>query len=156
MSTTGTTSATTIPSPRDPRLESWRTFLRAYSVVRRQLERELEAEQSMGLAEYEVLLFLAYSDQRRMRMSELADMLLLSRSGATRVIDRLESEQLVQRVSCETDRRGQWAELTDGGYNRLRTASRTHLRGVAEHFLDRLPPDELESMAATLRRVVEA
>ena len=156
MSTTGTTSATTIPSPRDPRLESWRTFLRAYSVVRRQLERELEAEQSMGLAEYEVLLLLAYSDQRRMRMSELADMLLLSRSGATRVIDRLEGEELVRRVSCETDRRGQWAELTDGGYNRLRTASRTHLRGVAEHFLVRMPPEELESMAATLRRVVEA
>jgi DNA-binding MarR family transcriptional regulator len=156
MSTAGTTSATAIPSPRDPRLDSWRTFLRAYSVVRRQLERELEAEQSMGLAEYEVLLLLAYSDQRRMRMSELADMLLLSRSGATRVIDRLEGEELVRRVSCETDRRGQWAELTDGGYDRLRTASRTHLRGVAEHFLDRMPPDELESMAATLRRVVEA
>jgi DNA-binding MarR family transcriptional regulator len=156
MSTAGTTSATAIPSPRDPRLDSWRTFLRAYSVVRRQLERELEAEQSMGLAEYEVLLLLAYSDQRRMRMSELADMLLLSRSGATRVIDRLEGEELVRRVSCETDRRGQWAELTDGGYDRLRTASRTHLRGVAEHFLDRMPPEELESMAATLRRVVEA
>jgi DNA-binding MarR family transcriptional regulator len=156
MSTASTTSATAIPSPRDPRLDSWRTFLRAYSVVRRQLERELEAEQSMGLAEYEVLLLLAYSDQRRMRMSELADMLLLSRSGATRVIDRLEGEELVRRVSCETDRRGQWAELTDGGYDRLRTASRTHLRGVAEHFLDRMPPDELESMAATLRRVVEA
>jgi DNA-binding MarR family transcriptional regulator len=156
MSTAGTTSATTVPSPRDPRLDSWRTFLRAYSVVRRQLERELEAEQSMGLAEYEVLLLLAYSDQRRMRMSELADMLLLSRSGATRVIDRLEGEELVRRVSCETDRRGQWAELTDGGYDRLRTASRTHLRGVAEHFLDRMPPDELERMAATLRRVVEA
>jgi DNA-binding MarR family transcriptional regulator len=83
-------------------------------------------------------------------------MLLLSRSGATRVIDRLEGEELVRRVSCETDRRGQWAELTDGGYDRLRTASRTHLRGVAEHFLDRMPPEELESMAATLRRVVEA
>jgi DNA-binding MarR family transcriptional regulator len=149
-------TTTSIPSPRDPRLDAWRTFLRAYTVVRRQLERELEAEQSMGLAEYEVLLLLAYSDQRRMRMSELADMLLLSRSGATRVIDRLEGEELVRRVSCETDRRGQWAELTDSGYDRLRTASRTHLRGVAEHFLDRIPADELERLGAALARVADA
>lgn len=151
-----TTSETAVPSPRDPRLDSWRTFLRAYAYVRRHLERELEAEQSMGLAEYEVLLTLAYSDERRRRMSELADTLLLSRSGVTRVIDRLEADAFVQRVSCDTDRRGQWAEITDAGYDRLRTASRTHLRGVAEHFLDRIPPGELDSLAATLQRVIEA
>jgi DNA-binding MarR family transcriptional regulator len=123
--------------------------------VRRNLERELQAEQAMGLADYELLLVLAYSDGRRLRMSELADRLALSRSGATRLIDRLEADALVQRVSCDTDRRGQWAQLTDGGYERLRAASPTHLRGVAEHFLDRIPADELASLRTTLERVVE-
>jgi DNA-binding MarR family transcriptional regulator len=146
---------TTVPSPRDPRLKAWRTFLYAHAQVRRSLERELQAEQAMGLADYELLLVLAYSDGRRLRMSELADRLALSRSGATRLIDRLEADALVERVSCDTDRRGQWAQLTDAGYERLRGASPTHLRGVAEHFLDRIPADELASLRSTLERVVE-
>jgi DNA-binding MarR family transcriptional regulator len=144
----------TIPSPRDPRLKAWRTFLYAHAQVRRQLERELQAEQSMGLGEYEVLLTLAYSDGRRMRMSELADRLALSRSGATRLIDRLEADELVERISCETDRRGQWAHLTPAGLDRLRTASPTHLRGVGEHFLDRIPAAELQALRTTLNRVL--
>ena len=145
----------TVPSPRDPRLKTWRTFLYAHAQVRRQLERELQAEQSMGLADYELLLVLAYSPQRRLRMSELADALALSRSGATRLIDRLEADGLVERISCDTDRRGQWAQLTGGGYERLRGASPTHLRGVACHFLDRIPDAELESLRRTLERVTE-
>jgi DNA-binding MarR family transcriptional regulator len=148
-------AARTVPSPRDPRLSTWRTFLHAHAQVRRQLERELQAEQAMGLAEYELLLVLAYSPQRRMRMSELADALTLSRSGATRLIDRLEADGLVARASCDTDRRGQWAQLTKGGYQRLRTASPTHLRGVACHFLDRIPDGELETLRRTLERVTE-
>ncbi|HET7581817.1 MAG TPA: MarR family transcriptional regulator [Candidatus Limnocylindria bacterium] len=147
--------ATRIPSPRDPRLNAWRTFLFAHAQVRRQLERELQAEQSMGLGEYELLLMLAYSDDRRLRMSELADLLALSRSGATRLIDRLEADGLVRRTSCDTDRRGAWAELTDAGYGRLREASPTHLRGVAEHFLDRMPASDLESLGRILDQVLE-
>jgi DNA-binding MarR family transcriptional regulator len=148
-------AARTVPSPRDPRLTTWRTFLHAHAQVRRQLERELQAEQAMGLSEYELLLVLAYSPQRRMRMSELADALTVSRSGATRLIDRLEADGLVERASCDTDRRGQWAQLTKGGSERLRTASPTHLRGVACHFLDRIPDAELESLRRTLERVTE-
>jgi DNA-binding MarR family transcriptional regulator len=146
--------STTIPSPRDPRLKAWRTFLYAHAQVRRQLERELQAEQAMGLGEYEVLLSLAYSDGRRMRMSDLADRLALSRSGATRLVDRLEADHLVERVSCETDRRGQWAHLTQAGLDRLRAASPTHLRGVGEHFLDRIPATELQALRTTLDRVL--
>jgi DNA-binding MarR family transcriptional regulator len=145
---------TTIPTPDDPRLEAWRTFLFAHAQVRRQLERELQAEQSMSLGEYEVLLLLAYAGERQLRMSELADLLVLSRSGVTRLIDRLEAAGLVLRAMCDTDRRGQWARLTPAGYERLRGASPTHLRGIAEHFLDRIPADELEALYATLRRVV--
>lgn len=145
----------TIPSPRDPRLGTWRTFLYAHAQVRRQLERELQAEQAMGLADYELLLILAYSQGRRLRMSELADSLALSRSGATRVIDRLEADGLVRRTSCDTDRRGAWAQLTDSGLARLRDASPTHLRGVAEHFLDRITEGDLASLGRILDGVVE-
>ena len=144
----------TVPTPEDPRLEAWRAFLFAHAQVRRQLERELQTEQGMSLGEYEVLLFLAYSDERRRRMSELADLMVLSRSGATRLVDRLEMAGLVERVSCDTDRRGQWAQITDAGYERLRRASPTHLRGIAEHFLDRIPADELEALHGTMSRVM--
>jgi DNA-binding MarR family transcriptional regulator len=146
-------SKSSVLGPRDPRLDSWRTFLYAHAHVRRLLERELQAEQGMGMGEYEVLLLLAYSPERRQRMSDLADSLVLSRSGATRLIDRLEAQGFVERVSCATDRRGQWAQLTEAGYDRLRTASPTHLRGIAEHFVNLIPPDELEALSATLHRV---
>src|SRR5678815_3229180 len=103
------TIAKTIPGPRDPRLETWRSFLVAHAQIRRQLERELQAEQSLGLGEYEVLLLLARAPERQLRMSELADLLVLSRSGVTRLVDRLEADALVERASCDTDRRGRGA-----------------------------------------------
>lgn len=148
-------TAKTIPGPRDPRLETWRSFLVAHAQIRRQLERELQAEQSLGLGEYEVLLLLARAEDRQLRMSELADRLVLSRSGVTRLVDRLEADALVERESCDTDRRGSWATLTDAGHLRLRRAAPTHLRGVGEHFLDRIPPDELETLQRTLDRVLD-
>jgi DNA-binding MarR family transcriptional regulator len=153
MSTMSSTNP--IPGPRDPRLETWRTFLVAHAQVRRQLERELQAEQSLGLGEYEVLLLLTRADERRLRMSDLADRLGLSRSGVTRLIDRLQAEALVERASCATDRRGSWAMLTDAGHDRLRRASPTHLRGVGEHFLNRIPATELQALQRTLDRVLE-
>ena len=143
-----------IPGPRDPRLETWRSFLVAHAQIRRMLERELQAEQSLGLGEYEVLLLLARAENRQLRMNELADRLVLSRSGVTRLVDRLEAEALVERASCATDRRGSWATLTNAGHDRLRRASPTHLRGVGEHFLDRIPAAELEALQRTLDRVL--
>ena len=149
------TTTHTIPGPRDPRLETWRSFLVAHAQIRRQLERELQAEQSLGLGEYEVLLLLARADDRQLRMSELADRLVLSRSGVTRLVDRLEADGLVKRASCDTDRRGSWATLTGSGYERLRQAAPTHLRGIGEHFLDRIPPAELDALQRTLDRVLD-
>jgi DNA-binding MarR family transcriptional regulator len=137
----------------DPRLDAWRIFLRAHARVARALESELQSEQDMALTDYDVLVQLSAADEQRLRMSDLADRLLLSRSGATRLVDRLVSAGLVERVICESDRRGQWASLTDAGYRRLREASPTHLRGVAEHFLDRFDADELAKLGAMLDRV---
>lgn len=140
---------------RDPRLAAWSAFLRAHARVVRELERELQAEQGMPLSDYDVLVQLAAARDRRLRMSELADRLLLSRSGATRLVDRLVAGGLVERVTCEDDRRGQWATLTDAGYARLRDASPTHLRGVATHFLDRLTPEDLAALERMLAPVVD-
>ena len=143
-------------SRHDPRLGAWSAFLRAHARVVRELERELQAEQRMALTDYDVLVQLANAPGRRLRMSELADRLLLSRSGATRLVDRLVAQGLVERVMCDVDRRGQWASLTDAGVDRLRQASPTHLRGVAEHFLDRLSTDELAALERVFTRLDEA
>lgn len=140
---------------RDPRLAAWSTFLRAHARVVRELERELQAEQDLALTDYDVLVQLAAAADRRLRMSDLADRLLLSRSGATRLVDRLVADGLVERVTCESDRRGQWAALTDAGFARLRRASPTHLRGVATHFLDRLSGEDLAALERMLDGVVD-
>jgi DNA-binding MarR family transcriptional regulator len=144
-----------LPDPLDPRLGAWATFLRAHARVTRVLERELHDEQQLALADYDVLVQLARAEERRLRMGELADRLLLSRSGITRLVDRLERAGYVERASCESDRRGSWALLTDAGHDRLRRATPVHLRGVAEHFLDRIPGDELEELRAALARVLD-
>lgn len=138
----------------DPRLAAWRTFLRAHTRVVRELERELQANRGMALTDYDVLVQLAAAEERRLRMSELADALLLSRSGVTRLVDRLVADGMVERITCESDRRGQWASLTDAGYQRLRDATPTHLEGVREHFLDRLSAGELAQLQRMLDRVV--
>lgn len=157
--------ATMTPEPGSPaaeattdeeRLAAWGTFLRAHAHVTRALEHELQAAKDLSLADYDVLYQLAAAEGSRLRMSDLADRLLLSRSGATRLVDRLESAGLVKRASCATDRRGLWAHLTDAGRSRLRDATPTHLQGVCEHFLDRIPARELDRLRRTLERVVEA
>jgi len=150
------TNASAAPTINDPRLAAWRSFLRAHATVLRRLEAELNREQDLALTDYDVLVQLVGAPDRRLRMSELADALLLSRSGATRLVDRLVGEGLVERVVCDTDRRGQWASLTDAGHERLRGATPTHLRGIAEHFLDRLDADDLAALERILGPITEA
>ena len=150
----------TTPSPapltrHDPRLDAWRAFLRAHARVIRKLERELHDEERLALTDYDVLVQLSRAEDRRMRMSELADGLLLSRSGATRLVDRLVADGLVERVMCDTDRRGQWASLTDAGHERLRHATPAHLRGVDEHFLARLSADDIADLERILARIAD-
>ena len=125
-------------------MAAWTSFLRAHAHVTRELEHKLEAEQDLSLADYDLL-----------RMSELAERLALSRSGATRLVDRLETAGLVDRQTCATDRRGYWAMITEAGIGRLRAATPTHERAVCQHFIDRIPPAELEQLRRTLERVVD-
>lgn len=158
--TTTPYAATQRPRPltaRDPRLAPWRAFLTAHALVSRRLDDDLRAEHQMTLAEYAALLQLAESPGRRLRMNQLADGIVLSRSGVTRLIDRLEADGLVARSQCSSDGRGAEAVLTDQGLIRLRQASRTHLRGIEAYFLASVQPIDLEaierSCAAIRQRV---
>jgi DNA-binding MarR family transcriptional regulator len=145
-----------MPGPRadDPRLRAWIAFLRAYAAVTRRLEAELHAERDLGLAEYDALVQLALADRRRLRMSELAERVLLSRSGVSRLVDRLEATGLVARAACAEDARVSWATLTDAGFARLGAASPVHLRGVETHFLAQIPEDDRDALVRALEAVV--
>ena len=136
-------------------LLAWRQFLRAHALVTRRLESDLMTEQQLPLASYDVLVQLVEAPRRRLRMSELAERVLLSRSGLTRLVDRLEREGLVGREPCEDDARGLYSVLTDAGYERLRGATGTHLRGVAEHAMGRLDDDEARQLFAQLSRILD-
>jgi DNA-binding MarR family transcriptional regulator len=131
------------PLPTRSELHAWRSFLNAHARVLRSLEAELLAAQRLSLVSYDVLVQLAEAPDRRLRMAELADRVLLSRSGVTRLVDRLERAGLVARQRVTGDGRGVIAELTPAGLERLRTAAHTHLAGVVRHFVARFDQDEL-------------
>jgi DNA-binding MarR family transcriptional regulator len=140
---------------RDARLAPWRAFMRAQAQVSRRMDEDLRAEHGLSLQEYVALLFLADAPERRLRMGRLADSLSLSKSGATRLIDRLVDDGLVARVTCSSDLRGAEAALTEAGLNRLRTAAPTHLRGIADYFLGAIAQDDLAAVERSMLGVAD-
>lgn len=142
--------------PDERQLAAWRAFLRAHARVVDRLDHELQKEQDLPLTWYDVLLHLAEAPDKRLRLSELASVLLLSRSGITRLVDRLVEEGLVERQVCDTDRRGSYAVLSAEGRARLRQAAPVHLRGVDEHFAAHLDDHEVEALRSGLEKVAGA
>ncbi len=130
-------------------------FLRVHARLIRRLEGDLLSKHNLPLAWYDVLARLVEADNHRLRMSELADRVMLSPSGLTRLVDRLVTEGLVRREQAEQDGRGFYAVLTDQGYKRLRDASGTHLRGIRDYVISRYTDDELRVVAAYLSRLDE-
>jgi DNA-binding MarR family transcriptional regulator len=151
--TVTTPQARTSATPDSPGMLAWRTFLAAHATIIRALEAELEADQDLALSDFDVLAQLHVAGGT-LRMRDLADRVLLSRSGLTRRIDRLESAGYVERTACETDRRGSYARLTDAGRDRLTKALPIHLRGIERHFIAPLDAEELAAIGATLAKVV--
>lgn len=145
--------APVLRAPNGAGLAAWRSFLRAHAEVTRALETELVAQQQLSLAAYDVLVQLAESPNHRLRMTELAEAVLLSRSGVTRLVDRLERIGLVERGPVSEDGRGVVAILTDRGLERLRRASTTHLDGIVRHFTDRLDEADLADVSRISRRL---
>ena len=134
-------------------LAAWRGMLRAHAELVRELDAELAREHDMPLSSYEVLLFLNDSEDGRMRMSELADSALLSRSGLTRLVDRLERQGLLKRERCESDARGWFAEITPEGRRVFGAARKTHLDGVRRVFLSHFSRDELRTLGGLWQRL---
>jgi DNA-binding MarR family transcriptional regulator len=137
------------------RLAVWREFLEAHALVVGALETELDAERDLPLAWYDVLVSLSEAPDRRLRMQDLAARVLFSRSGLTRLLDRMVAAGLVRRERCDDDRRGTFAVLTAAGGRRLRDASGVHLRGVREHFDRHLTDADVRSLHHALRKVLD-
>lgn len=143
-----------MPARPDPqRLDAWRAFLRAHAVLTDTLDRELQAERDLPLAWYDVLLSLAEADGDQLRMRDLADRVMLSRSGLTRLVDRMGEAGLVSRKPDPEDRRGTLACLTGAGMQTLRRAAPVHLRGVQEHFARHLDDDEVDVLRQAFERI---
>jgi DNA-binding MarR family transcriptional regulator len=140
----------------DLEMRAWRSLLVAHSRLIARLDAELQASQGMSVQDYGVLVHLSEAEGGRMRMSELADRLLLSPSGLTRRLDGLVRSGLVDRLRCPTDRRGAYAVLTDAGKARLEQAAPDHVDQVRRHFVDRLSRRQLESLVDALDKVANS
>lgn len=138
--------------PSDWRVGVWRSFLAAHATVLGRLEKEL-ADAGMPIAWYDVLLQLVEAPGHRLRMAELADRVLLSRSGLTRLIDRLQGEGFVRREPAPDDARGLYTVLTRAGFEALRAAAPVHLAGVRDHWLRHFTDDELRALGGLLARI---
>jgi len=135
-------------------LGAWRGLLRVHSALVKALDAELIAAHGLPLTSARGAARPAAAPDRRRRMAELADSVLLSRSGTTRLVDRLERDGLLERDTCDSDGRGCFAVLTDRGEALLKKARATHLEGVRERFLRHFEPDEHEQMALWWNRAL--
>ncbi len=135
--------------------QHWRAYITASTLLDEQLARELQAAHGLTMADYEILVRLSDSPTRRLRMSQLAERSLASRSRLSHQIDRMEKAGLVRREPCEEDRRGANAVLTDHGWKTLVEAAPTHVAGVREHLVDVLTDDEFAALGRACAKVAD-
>ena len=132
----------------------WAGFLQSHAVLARELDADLRTAHGLPLTDFEILLWLANRPFQGVRMAALADTVLLSPSGLTRAVERLETRGLVQRIPCTEDRRGAYAALTESGSDLVRTAGATHAAGIRRRFLDRLTSGETRLLKAIWDRLL--
>lgn len=137
----------------DEEMRAWRGFIVGSELLLYRLHRELQDAHGLSLADYEILVRLSEQPDFRMRMTVLAAEVASSKSRVSHQVARLERANLVKREDCVNDGRGVLAVLTDHGYETLRTAAPTHLRGVREHFVDLLSQTERATLAEIFDRV---
>jgi DNA-binding MarR family transcriptional regulator len=133
-------------------LAAWRGLLTVHARVTRTLDAEMRAAHGLSVSAYEVLMFLTDAPEHRLRMSEIADGVLLTRSGCTRLVDRLVAQDYVTRSSADADGRGLFATLTPAGLRIALAARATHLAGVRRLFLSHLEPGEARTLGEIWRR----
>ena len=137
----------------DSEVRTWVRFLAAHASITRELEAQMLGAHELTLSDYDVLVQLARAPRQRLRNIELANAVVLTRSGVTRLVDGLERDGLVARASCPDDKRGTLVKLTPEGVRRLREAAETHLDGVRELFLDRIGPEGRKKIDEILREL---
>lgn len=137
----------------DREFDAWGGFLRTHAMLVRELDAELAQAHGLPLSSYEVLLKLVNADDGRLRMSDLADAVWLSRSGVTRLVDRLERDGLVERRACPSDARGAFAVITDLGRQRFAEAQATHLAGVRARFLCHFDEEDQQALSGFWARL---
>lgn len=133
-------------------VSAFASLLRAHAQATRLLSAQLTSEHGLTISDYEVLLRLSRAPDRRMRRVDLAEQVLLTASGVTRLLDGLESQGFVARAACASDRRVVYAVLTDEGLSKLRAASETHFAQIDEYFGARYDGEELAQLEALLAR----
>jgi DNA-binding MarR family transcriptional regulator len=134
-------------------LEAWVGFLRAHAAITRQLNADLLAQHGLTLSDYEVLLHLSHADGGMLRRVDLAERVLLTASGITRLLDGLERSGFVEKASCASDARVSYAKLTEPGRTKLSAAAETHLAGIADLFTGRFSAAELATLTELLGRL---
>ena len=134
-------------------LGAWRSYLQSHAAIVRELDASLIAEHGMTTRDYEVLLYLAQADDRKLPMSALAERTMLTRSGITRLVDGLVQAGWIERVACPNDARVSYAQLTDPGYEKLRQAGCSHVASIRRLFLEHFTPEEIEQLADLLGRL---
>ena len=137
-------------------LRTWQTFITAHAMVIDLIEHELAEAKQLPLSSYDVLLALLEAPNRRLRMHELAHAVVLSRSGLTRLVDRLEQEGLLRRDRTGSDRRATYAVLTLKGFRAFRRAWPIYAQGIVKHFIDCLLEEEMATLTRMLERVLVA
>lgn len=137
-------------------LAAWRNFITTHARLIERIDRELVDAGCVPLHWYDVLIELAEAPQRRLRMTDLARKVVLSKSGLTRLVDKLEDAGLLQRESALTDGRGAFAVLTDDGMDALRKAWPVYARGIQTHFANYLTDDEARMYGESLARMLQS
>jgi DNA-binding MarR family transcriptional regulator len=141
---------------RSVHLEAWRALLRAQAGVAGNLERDLMAAEGLPLAWFEVLLVLDQAPEGAIRLQRLMDTVLMTKSGVTRLIDRMEAAGLVERSGCPSDRRGAYAVITDLGREKLARATPIHAGGIDRHLARVLDADQAARLRDALSAVADA
>lgn len=135
------------------RIAAWETTMRTVDGLLRRFERDLQDEVRIPLSWYDVLVQLYRAPDYRLRMQALAEVVMLSRSGLTRLIDRMESAGLVLREPSREDRRGYYTILSDKGLSVYQEAREVHLRGIAQHFARHLADDDIQGLLEVWAKV---
>ena len=138
----------------DGEMRAWRAYVIASELLRKQLNRELQEQHSLALADYEVLVRLSEGEGGRMRMAQLAGEVASSKSRLSHQIARMEAAGLVQRAECGDDARGVFAEITEAGRARLKDTAPTHVTGVRAHLIDLLDANDQKALADIFERVL--